>query len=707
MMSLHISLLGGFRAWLAPDAPIDIQSKKAQALLAYLALHPGKVISREKLTALLWGGSSDEQARHSLSQALFGLKKVLAGAADCLLTNGKTVTLDPVKVEVDVHSLESAVANATAESLEQAVTLYKGDLLEGINVSEPPFEEWLLVERERLRELTLDALSKLLEMQRDANDVERAIQTALQLLALDPMRESVHRALMELYARQGRRAAVLSQYRRCVKILQQDLGVEPEPATVALYKEIVGRTFSEPRQVEGHRAPDRAATVGVAKVPKTRYTKSGDVNIAYQVIGSGPPDLVLVPGWISNVEIFWEQPRVARFFERLASFSRLILLDKRGTGLSDRVPLEALPTLEQQMEDLRRVMDAAGCERAVLVGYSESGPMCAMFAATYPERTAALVMINSFAGGMKGPDFPWGISADDQARLIQAIRQNWGGPIGVKFWAPSMADDPMYRDWWARFLRMSASPSAAEVLAGICPAIDARHVLTAITVPTLVLHAVGDKVLDVHLGRDIAARIPHAQYIELPGTDHDPWLSDADAIVEEIQRFITAAQPGVQEPDRLLVTMLCVELMRGEPSGNGPGAQNGTRYNELARLEIVRFRGRLLEAEGGTVLAAFDGPARATHCAYAVVEKARGVGISTRAGLHTGECEVWHDGLRGAAVETVRRVVASAEAGQVVASGTVKDLVALSGIEFEATGQEQSQPPLYRVTSMITEHARE
>ncbi|HEY7652047.1 MAG TPA: alpha/beta fold hydrolase, partial [Methylomirabilota bacterium] len=391
---------------------------------------------------------------------------------------GQLVRLEESAVELDVAAFERGVAQGTRDALREATALHRGELLESLRLDEAPFDDWLAAERQRLRELALNALEKLLAMDLAAGALEQAVGTGLRLLALDPLREGVHRTLMDLYVRQGRRTAALRQYQRCVEVLQRELGVAPEAATTRRFREIQSDAPPEP---------------AAAALPTTRYVRSGDVNLAYQVVGEGPPDLVLVPGWVSNVECFWEEPRVARFLRQLASIGRLILFDKRGTGLSDRVPPNALPTLEQRMTDVRAVMDAVGSKRATLVGYSEGGSMCALFAATYPDRAAGLVMIGSYARMIQAPDHPWGPSADDYARYVELVERDWGGPLGIARRAPSAMNDEAFSRWWARFLRMSASPGAAAALLDINRELDLRHVLPAIRVPTLVLHAVGDQ----------------------------------------------------------------------------------------------------------------------------------------------------------------------------------------------------------------------
>jgi pimeloyl-ACP methyl ester carboxylesterase len=421
--------------------------------------------------------------------------------------------------------------------------------------------------------------------------------------------------------------------------------------------------------------------------PETRYARSGDVNIAYQVVGEGPRDLVLVPGWVSNIEVFWEEPSHARFFQRLASFSRLILFDKRGTGLSDRVA--DLPNLETRMDDVRAVMDAARSPRAALLGYSEGGPLCLLFGATYPERTAAVVMVGSFARRTWAPDHPWGPTREDYERDIEASLREWGGPVGLDIRAPSLATDPRFREWWARFLRMSASPGANRALRVMNAEIDVRHVLPALRVPTLIVHNVGDRTVDVNASRYMAERIPGARYVELVGGDHLPYVGNADAILDEIEEFLTGVRRG-PEPDRVLATVMFTDIV----GATTKAAELGDRrwhdlldaHHALVREQLTRFRGREIDTAGDGFLAAFDGPARAVRAACVISEGVRPLGLAIRAGLHTGECEVMGSKLGGVAVHIGARVAALAGAGEVLVSSTVRDLVAGSGLRFTDRG---------------------
>jgi class 3 adenylate cyclase len=421
--------------------------------------------------------------------------------------------------------------------------------------------------------------------------------------------------------------------------------------------------------------------------PETRYARSGDVNIAYQVVGDAPRDLVLVPGWVSNIEVFWESPMVARFLQRLASFTRLILFDKRGTGLSDR--LGALPNLETRIDDVRAVLDAVGSERAALFGYSEGGAMCALFAATHPARTSALIMYGSYARLKPTHDHPWARSAEVQARWLEAIQRDWGGPVGLEIRAPTLLADEGARQWWARFLRMGASPAAAAELSRMSYEIDIRHLLPAVRVPTLVLHTTGDRTVELGASRYIAERIPGAKLVELAGIDHVPWADGADRIVDEIEEFLTGVRHG-PEPDRVLATVLFTDIVGSTEKAAALGDRRWQDllegHHDLVRRELGRFRGREIDTTGDGFLATFDGPARAVRCASAIASGVPTLGLAVRAGLHTGEVELRNDKVSGLAVHIGARVAAAAGPGEVLVSSTVKDLVAGSGLRFQDRG---------------------
>ena len=408
---------------------------------------------------------------------------------------------------------------------------------------------------------------------------------------------------------------------------------------------------------------------------ETRYVQNGDVNIAYQVIGEGDLDIVFVMGWVSHLEYFWKEPHFAAFLGRLASFSRLILFDKRGTGLSDRVPLSELPTLEQRMEDVRAVMDAVGSERAVLIGVSEGGPMCSLFAATYPEKTTALVMIGTYAKRIRDDDYPWAPTSEERDAFFDLMQRDWGGPVGIEERAPSMAGDEDFRTWWAAYLRMGASPGAAVALTKMNAEIDVRNVLPSIRVPSLVIHRSGDTCLKVEEGRFVASQIPGCKYVELGGIDHLPFVGDQAEVLDEIEGFLTGMRRA-EAYDRVLATVLSVKIVDGAGSG----------FGAYIRRQLELFKGREIESDAGEVLATFEGPARAIRCASAVNESAKRLGVQVTNGLHTGECDVHEGNYSGFAVELAQKIAGEAAPGQILVSRTVKDLVAGSGLEFGEVG---------------------
>ncbi len=426
--------------------------------------------------------------------------------------------------------------------------------------------------------------------------------------------------------------------------------------------------------------------VSRSPIPETRYARSGDVNVAYQVVGDGPIDLVFVMGWVSHLEYFWTEPSFARFLNRLASFSRLILFDKRGTGLSDRVA--DLPTLETRMDDVRAVLQAVGSERAALLGVSEGGPMCSLFAATHPERTLALVMIGTYAKRLWAPDYPWGPKPEHAQEFYDEIRREWGGPVGLDDRAPSRLHDAAFRDWWATYLRMGASPGAALALTKMNADIDVRDVLPTIRVPTLILHRSGDRALPPDGGRYVASRIPGARFVELPGDDHLPFVGDQDALLDEIERFLTGSRhvSDASENDRVLATVLCGQALEPRAVPNSPAhrgwIERRSRLVAFAHREVERFRGRVIPQAEHALLAAFDGPARAIRCASIVSEVARRLDLSFRVGAHTGECEIALGTPQGHAVNVATHVARTASPGEVLVSRTVRDLVAGSGLLF-------------------------
>ena len=411
--------------------------------------------------------------------------------------------------------------------------------------------------------------------------------------------------------------------------------------------------------------------------PRTRYARSGDTSIAYQVLGDGPIDLVFVMGWVSHLDYFWAEPDFARFLARLASFSRLILFDKRGTGLSDRV--SELPSLEQRMDDVRAVMEAAGSTRAALLGVSEGGPMCSLFAATYPDKTLALVMIGSYARRLWAPDYPWAPTREQREAFLEQIRQSWGTPIGIEERAPSRQDDPAFREWWATYLRMGASPGAALALTQMNADIDVREVLPSVRVPTLLLHRVGDRALRVEESRYMAARIPAARLVELPGEDHLPFVGQQDQILDEIEGFLTGFRPG-DDSARVLATVMTGRLRRRGHVPEEADAQS--RLASAIVRHVAHFRGEALRVDGVEVRAVFDGPARAIRCAVTIADTAARLNWDFCAGLDIGEVTLHGLEVEGSAVARSADLARIAEGNDVLVSRPVHDLVAGAGLTF-------------------------
>jgi pimeloyl-ACP methyl ester carboxylesterase len=424
-------------------------------------------------------------------------------------------------------------------------------------------------------------------------------------------------------------------------------------------------------------------------IPATSYAKSGDVNVAFQVVGDGPFDLVYAPGWISNIELMWEEPSQAHFLNKLAGFSRLIAFDKRGTGLSDRVPPHQMPTLEERMDDIRAVMDAADSRRAAIFGVSESASMCLLFAATHPERTRALVTFGAFAKRLRSADYPWAPALEERLAWVESIERDWGKSGDFGTIAPSLAHDTRQMEWYSAYRRRSASPGAAHALALMNTYVDVRHVLPVIRVPTLILHRTDDLDAKVEEGRYIASRIPGAKFVELPGADHIPWVGDAETVVAEVQEFLTGSRPA-PAPDRFLATVLFTDIVEGTRRaaelGDRAWGELLERHHGLVREQLDRWRGTEVDTAGDGFFATFDGPGRAIRCALAVRDRVRGLGLEIRAGLHAGECEVIAGKTGGIAVITAARVRERASPGEVLVSSTVHDLVSGSGITFADRG---------------------
>jgi pimeloyl-ACP methyl ester carboxylesterase len=424
-----------------------------------------------------------------------------------------------------------------------------------------------------------------------------------------------------------------------------------------------------------------------ARTPDVHYAKSGGLNIAYSVIGEGT-HLVVAPGFISHLDIMWEEPSIVHFYSRLASFRRVVTFDKRGTGLSD--PVMHAPTLEESVDDLRAVMDAAGCERADLVGISEGGTMAMLMTASHPDRVKALVLYGTFSRLLQAPDYPLGVTREQLSALVEVSVEGWGEGVGLGAWAPSERDDADLRRWWARLQRVAASPGMVRNIFALYPVLDIRNVLPAIQVPTLVLHRREDRMVRLEMGRYLADHIAGAKFVELDGTDHLFFTGDADAMLDEIEEFLTGVRP-VPAVERVLATVLFTDIVdstkRAVELGDERWKELLGRHDAQVRRQLERFHGHEVNTTGDGFLARFDGPARAIRCAMAIRDVLRSLGLEVRAGVHTGEVELRDDDISGIAVHIAARVAAAAAAGEVLVSRIVVDLVAGSGLSFAARGE--------------------
>lgn len=424
-------------------------------------------------------------------------------------------------------------------------------------------------------------------------------------------------------------------------------------------------------------------------VPETRYADSGGVSIAYQVLGDGPIDLVFVPGFASHLEHAWQHPKLAHFYHRLASFSRLTLLDKRGTGLSDRVSPNDIPGIEQRKDDLKAVMDEVGINRAALVGVSDGGPLAMLFAATYPDRTESLVLVNTYSKRIRSDDHQEALTPEAYGDFVREASEHWGQPVAAELLAPGSANDPRFRDWWGAALRMSMSPGAARAMLEMNSDIDVRAALSAIHVPTLIVHRTGDMATPVEGGRFLAAEIEGARIVELPGDDHFPWLGDADAVLEAIEEFVTGERSGLV-PNVALASMLFTDIVSSTKKAADLGDREWTAllktHDSLVQGAVSRFEGREVKHTGDGSLSVFEGPARGARCWLYLRDRLHDIGLSIRGGLHTSEIELVNGDLRGLGVHIAARLMGLAAPDELIVSSVVHDLSAGSGLTFAERG---------------------
>jgi DNA-binding SARP family transcriptional activator/pimeloyl-ACP methyl ester carboxylesterase len=515
-MALLELQLFGFPSQRLDGRGVDLALRKGLGLIAYLA-DARTPVGREHMAGLRWPEADTDTARSRLRHTLHKIR--LAFAVDVIEADRTSLALAPsLRTSVDVHAFETACAEG---ELNEAVRLYAGDFLHGLSIEGcAALEEWAFFRREALRSRLVQALERLVERELAAGDPRAAIATATRLVGLDPLSESAQRHLINAHLRAGDRAAAERQYEACARLLRAELGVEPDAQTRAL--------LAMPR-VEEHSSSTR-----------TRYAERSGLHIAYQVVGAGPPDIVLVPGFVSHVERIWDEPRCRAVLMALSQMGRLIVFDRRGVGLSDRVG--APPTVEATAEDIAATVDAAGCRRVLLIGASEGGPGCIHFAARHPERLAGLVLYGSLAKGSSAPDYPFVLTHAQYDLWLRRLIRDWGGPAEIATFAPSLVGDIQAERWWAGLLRAASSPGAIKAVLESFRDTDVRPLLPLIATPTLVLHRRGDRAVRVAAGRHLAGAIPGARFVEIDGNDHWLWAGDHRSVLEQIRSFVRVIQ---------------------------------------------------------------------------------------------------------------------------------------------------------------------
>ena len=659
----------------------NLGMRKDLALVAYLAIE-GQAQSRDFLAALLWPEKNQSRARANLRRSLYRLKKILG--ENFLKITAENVAIDSeVGLWLDAVEFQRTLAERLSEELpleslsdehwahlQAACDLYGGDFMEGFALPDSAaFDEWQFFKREALKRKLAGALKQLAQFANRQGNPQDGIEHARRWLALDPLHEPAHLLLMELYARTGQQSAALRQYQECCRLLEETLDISPEPQTTELFEAIRARKELRPVPL-------------VFEPPEVRYALSDQVHIAYQVLGSGPLDVLVISGFVSHLDQIWKEPGLAAMLRRLAQSCRLILFDKRGVGLSDRVGYP--PTLENTVDDVRAVMQAAGSEQAVFFGFSEGGPASLLFSATYPERTLGLILYGTMAKGKSAPDYSWALSEEEYSHWLAWLQETWGKPVAHAYFAPSHpAGDPLW-EWFASLLRLGSTPGEVQRVLEVTKEIDVRPILPAIRVPTLILHRSGDRTIYVQSGRYLAEHIPQASFVELPGDDHWFWLGDAEQVLKEMGDFIGGLKPAPVQ-DRALATILGMQIV---PDPGATGAQLGWP-EAVIRLQVERYRGRLRGSDPDLRLATFDGPSRALQCARALSRTFQRRGLPVRIALHSGECLISGDELGGPAVEIVRAVISESKKGEVLLTHTVKDLVVGAGFEFSSAGDLQ------------------
>jgi DNA-binding SARP family transcriptional activator/pimeloyl-ACP methyl ester carboxylesterase/plasmid stabilization system protein ParE len=688
------------------DRELRLRGRKQRALLALLLVNANRTLALERIVDDLWGEDVPKTAQKMVQIHVSQLRKVLPSGILHTRSPGYALVLAPEQLDLNRFqialaearsALDAGQARQAADLLREALSLWRGPAL--AEFASEPFAQ---PEGARLEELRLTGLETQFEADLQLgrhNDVAGELEA---LIPRHPLREGLRRQHMLALYRSGRHAEALAGYQAFRRTLAEELGIEPSASLRELERLILQQDPSLELPAEKTRAAAQtpaSATSSEGPIGNVAYARSGDIRIAYQIVGDGPVDLVLVHGWVCTFQPGWEYPKLGAFYRRLASMGRLVLFDKRGTGLSDRVSPERLPDLETRMDDVRAVLDSVGSERAALLGISEGGAMSTLFAATYPQRTSSLILMGTFPREMRAPDYPSGTSRDDlHKRLALLDEEDWASAT-TRAWlanvAPNVMRDPRAVKWYTSYVQRGASPGANKAMRIMNAEIDIRDLLPTIGVPTLVLHRAHESLRQG--SRFMGEHIPGARVVELRGNDHLPWEGDQEAVLDEIERFLSSLGDDT-EPDRVLATLLFAELV--DPTGRaaevGDSAWNDlvVRHHRLVRSHLARFHGREVDTEGQQLLATFDGPARAIRCASTIVTSVRDLGLQTRAGVHAGEVEQTSDGVRGTAVDIGARIAAAARPGEVLVSSTVKDIVAGSGIAFQARGEHELEGAL-------------
>jgi DNA-binding SARP family transcriptional activator/pimeloyl-ACP methyl ester carboxylesterase len=700
--TMEFRLLGPLEV-LAGDEPVQITAGKQRALLASLLLHPNRTFSRDQIIDGLWGESVPESAQKMVQIHVSHLRKALPEQR--LHTRPSGYLLEVAEDELDLSRFERAVKDgrqalsqgdpeAARGLLADALALWRGPALAEFT---EPFAQH---EGARLQELRIAALEWRIEADLALGHHRDVVGELGALTAAHPLRERLRsQHMLALYA-SGRHAEALASYQAFRRTLVDELGIEPpaslrELERLMLQQDPALEPAGPARPAASVNGGDAGhASAGIGPDAEIAYARSGDVRIAYQVVGEGPLDIVLVHGWVCTFQPGWEYPKIAAFYRRLASLGRLILFDKRGTGLSDKVSPEHLPDLETRMDDVRAVMDAAGSERAVVIAVSEGGAMATLFAAMHPQRTLALVLMGTYPRTLAAPDYPIGLGPDGYRDRLAASEADDAGVAVAKEWlgrvGPDILRDPAALRWYVSYVVRGASPGANRAIRLMNSQIDVRHVLPTISVPTLVLYR-GEEYY-ARATRYMGDRIPGARVVEFPGNDHIPWEGDAEALLDETERFITGVHDDV-EPDRVLATLLFTDIVGSTAKATAVGDRAWSellaKHHRLVRTQLARFRGREVDAVGDGMFATFDGPARAVRCGLAIADSVRDLGVEVRAGVHTGEIERSDASVRGIAVHIGARIAAAAGPGEVLVSSTVRDIVAGSGIGFAERGERE------------------